>query len=44
MQCTGAANPVVFKWTITRRCPVIANVMWQVSLQPMPRIRVTQLA
>lgn len=27
MQCTGAAKPGVFKWTITRRGPVIADVM-----------------
>jgi hypothetical protein len=27
MQCTGAANPGVFLWAITRRGPVIANVM-----------------
>lgn len=26
MQCTGAAKPGVFKWTITRRGPVIAGV------------------
>ena len=26
MQCTGAAKPGVFKWTITRRGPVIADV------------------
>jgi hypothetical protein len=26
MQCTRAAKPGVFKWTITRRGPVIADV------------------
>ena len=29
MQCTGAAKPGVFKWTITRRGPVIADVIRQ---------------
>jgi hypothetical protein len=26
MQCTGAVKPVVFKWTITCRGPVIDDV------------------
>ena len=27
MQCTGAANPDVLKWTITRRGPVMTAVI-----------------
>ena len=29
MQCTGAAQPVVFEWTITRSGPVIPYVRWR---------------
>jgi len=34
MQCTGAAKPGVFKWTITRRGPVIADVRCLQGMSP----------
>ena len=45
MQCTGAAKPGVFTWTITRRGPVIADVIRQsVDVTDAVHFRVVHLA
>ena len=40
MQCTESAKPGVFKWTITRRSPVSAIVMWLIPISMKLRVTV----